>query len=671
MKSLKNTTLGIATLLALPVLLAGCAANFNGTMTGTSAIAGPPINGVVMGGQQPILGAHIYLMSAGGTGYGSLSNTLLQAPGSIINGQTVTNTVQDSNGLYYVMSSPTSGSFDLTNDYTCPQQNSQVYLVSQGGDPGSGTNNPAAVLMVALGSCGTLSSNTHITMNELTTVAAISSLQQFMTDWSHIGASPVNQQGLQHAFITPQLLIDNNIGVPQGGVGGSVLPAAKIYTLGNAMAGCVNSSGPTSGACTFFFTGAVDESNPGTVPTDTFAAMLNIARYPAADPADIIRAIPIQSSYGNSLTSVHDFSLAIAYSGGGLHSSTSVAIDQDGNAWVANCGAGCDQTTQQTDDLVKITPYSSYQLGFIGSGSGIGIGSIQFAQGLALDESNYVWATNITPSVSIFQPNGQEVVSSPFGNFNPNFPKLMVPEAIAIDNTGLGWIANVGTGHNDSSVISINSNGTFGQKLTNANMQAATGLALDSNQPYGNIIVSDQSSGLFIFKTTGNTQTYDGGSPSTGGALHPTAIALDSIHNIWEVDPTVTMVYKVNSSGAAVYPASSGVAITGAQSIQGLAVDGLGNVLVPGCGATCGGSTPDSLYILDNNGNAVTGRSGLRHSSLLNPVAVAIDSSGNAWVANAGSGGSVGGVVEFIGVAAPVQTPLSGAVFSQTIGVRP
>jgi hypothetical protein len=49
------------------------------------------------------------------------------------------------------------------------------------------------------------------------------------------------------------------------------------------------------------------------------------------------------------------------------------------------------------------------------------------------------------------------------------------------------------------------------------------------------------------------------------------------------------------------------------------------------------------------------------------PFAQAIDSSGNLWVAN-GLGGSI---VELIGVAAPVKTPIVAAVTGNLLGQRP
>jgi streptogramin lyase len=55
-------------------------------------------------------------------------------------------------------------------------------------------------------------------------------------------------------------------------------------------------------------------------------------------------------------------------------------------------------------------------------------------------------------------------------------------------------------------------------------------------------------------------------------------------------------------------------------------------------------------------GSALSSAKGFTASALIQPFAVAIDPSGNLWVTNFGSDS----VTEFIGVAAPVKTPLIG-----------
>jgi len=139
----------------LPLLyLTACAIDQPPVTTATSAL-----RGLVRGGNQPVSGSTIQLYAAGTGGDGSASTPLL-SPAVI---------------------SDSLGNFSITGGYTCPSQNSLVYIVASGGNPGltSATNKPAITLMAALGPCGNLSSSTYINIDELTTVAAVYPLAPF------------------------------------------------------------------------------------------------------------------------------------------------------------------------------------------------------------------------------------------------------------------------------------------------------------------------------------------------------------------------------------------------------------------------------------------------------------------------------------------------------------
>ena len=85
---------------------------------------------------------------------------------------------------------------------------------------------------------------------------------------------------------------------------------------------------------------------------------------------------------------------------------------------------------------------------------------------------------------------------------------------------------------------------------------------------------------------------------------------------------------------------------------------------------------------LSNSGALLTSSGGYK-SSTLSPFssayALALDGSGDVWVANSGSPPSyVGGVSEFVGLAAPVITPIAAGLpvtptadGSSNLGTRP
>ena len=153
-RSLKN--LGLAISLIAATLLSGCGA-FQDQQLGTSTTTtttttpaapatypGSAIVGNVRGGQQPVVGAHIYLFAANPAGYGAPSISMLNSsqPG----------VASDSTGFYVLTDA--NGSFSISGDYTCTS-GQQVYLLALGGNPGlpQGEVNPALGLITAFGAC--------------------------------------------------------------------------------------------------------------------------------------------------------------------------------------------------------------------------------------------------------------------------------------------------------------------------------------------------------------------------------------------------------------------------------------------------------------------------------------------------------------------------------------
>jgi hypothetical protein len=159
----------------LSFLLGGCAQNQPAKVT-------EPLlrHSSVHGGQQPVSGSTLQLYAVGTTGDGSPATPLLT--------QTVT--------------SDANGNFTITGAYTCPSASTLVYVTATGGNPGlsSGTNNAALALMAALGPCGSLGPSTFISMNELTTVAAVWALAPFMSSYSSIGSGSADAAALASAF---------------------------------------------------------------------------------------------------------------------------------------------------------------------------------------------------------------------------------------------------------------------------------------------------------------------------------------------------------------------------------------------------------------------------------------------------------------------------------------
>jgi|GEM_PF-6464135 len=206
-----------------------------------SMVIGTPPSGMVRTGTTAISGATIQLYAVGTAGDGSASTPLLTS-------SVVTNS---------------SGSFVLTDLFTCPTPETLVYITATGGNPGlaSGTNNTALLLMTALGACSTVTSAKPIVIDEITTVASVFALETYMTSPTAIGSSAADAADLANDFASVNELVDTT----QGTTPGPALPAtesvtvATLNTLADILAACDETAGGVAGdgsACGNLFTAA-------------------------------------------------------------------------------------------------------------------------------------------------------------------------------------------------------------------------------------------------------------------------------------------------------------------------------------------------------------------------------------------------------------------------------
>ena len=262
-------------LLLATVFIVGCGGVGSSPVTTTaSTLTGSSLSGRVMGGQQPIWGATVQLYQVGTAGDGSGA-----AP---LGSSTTTNP---------------SGGFTITGNYTCPGSNPEVYLLSTGGNPGlaSGTNNTAIDLIAALGSCGSLNSNTFINLNEVTTVAAVAALLPYMTSPTGIGSGTSDATALTAAFTLASQYASTATGTSPGASipTGDAVPSTLINSLAGIVSACVNSIGGSAGdgsSCGTLFTDSTPSS--GVAPTNVATALLNILNSSTSELTSLFALLP-------------------------------------------------------------------------------------------------------------------------------------------------------------------------------------------------------------------------------------------------------------------------------------------------------------------------------------------------------------------------------------------
>jgi hypothetical protein len=246
-----------------------------------------------------------------------------------------------------------------------------------------------------------------------------------------------------------------------------------------------------------------------------------------------------------------------------------------------------------------------------------------------------------------------QVDGSPLGNVK-----------VYVDGTLFGTPT---TGISRPDVAAVNNNPAFlnsGYQLVAATSALALGFhnvtvtAVDStgrSTTFGPLkidIVSTAPAYVFLagsgsLESLGSTGTQTSAATAGGGI----GAAVDGSGNVWSVDSAGTGLSRFTSVGVSANDYTS-LGLTGANA---LAIDGSSNIVV--------GNGNGMILLISNAGTAV---STTAESTTAAPSAIAIDLSGNVWVANP----AANTVDEIIGGAAPAA-PLANAVQNTTPGTRP
>lgn len=266
------------------------------------------------GGQsRAIVGARVYVLQASIPGEGNSSKSLLTAS---------TGHPADAIGYYAVTGE--FGGFSIAGKYSCTPGR-EVYLYARGGNSGEDGANSAIGLMTSLGTCpvsGTFAKSAPFDfVNEVTTVAAAFAMVGRASDPTHVS-------GWERSSEARTLIDAGSLADPVSGFARKENRdrQIRIHTLANILSACVNSSGPATEGCRLLFASARSEGSSGTVPEDTAAAAINIARHPYSNVATLyklqpVAARPFQPSLETEPTS---FALPLEPKNG----TTSVALSQ-------------------------------------------------------------------------------------------------------------------------------------------------------------------------------------------------------------------------------------------------------------------------------------------------------------------------------------------------------
>ncbi|HSY36776.1 MAG TPA: hypothetical protein VK814_13560 [Acidobacteriaceae bacterium] len=238
--------LALSASLALATLgLTGCAgvATMPDTVLPGASAQSAPLQGSVFGGHAPIVGAHVYVLQAGTTGYASAPTSLLTAGDGT-----------DAHGTY-VLTGPI-GAFNITGEYACTSGH-PVYLAAVGG---SSTANPTITLTSATftetGNSGkytvTFQANNSLAIGQTVTFSGLTGGYAQLNGTTQTVIAPVTTTSFTIAFTGGH----GSLHATESGAGFAVFNVSasltNLVTLGNCPSSG-NFSTPGNGAISFLY----------------------------------------------------------------------------------------------------------------------------------------------------------------------------------------------------------------------------------------------------------------------------------------------------------------------------------------------------------------------------------------------------------------------------------
>ena len=565
-------------------------------------------------------------------------------------------------------------------DYRAPRRSIAVlYLIAGRGKAVS----VAAVL-------GTPQFPRGAVVNERTTVAAGYALAQVLHGSRKVaGSSP----GLQNAAA----MAANLARVPKGRLSGVLTQApngAQTSTLRtfNSLANMLPRCARSPRRCSQLF--KLAKPPGGSAPRGTLEAIADIAKNPAHNVNGLFKlARSAPAPFGPALGQGErpdGWTLALRFDGDGtsLDGPGNFAIDKQGNLWVNNnynYGANPHVPQCASNQLFKFKPDGEFarRSPFTGGGlSGAGFG-------VSVAPNGHVWVGNYgfqgagctdpppRNSVSEFTASGNPLSPPRTDTFGGGYTAgpLDQPQATVPDRDGNIWIANCGNG-----TVTQYPGGDPSKAIVASNLGITSPFGIAINDRGQAFVAGNQNSRVAIINPDG---TPAANSPVSTAITRPMGLATDSRGNVWVANsgmvlfPCEPPLPPFTGQGSVTLLSDQGVPapgtpFTGGGTILpwGIAVDGDDNVWVANFGQqTLGhlcGTRPKHCPPGTHTGDPIAPDTGYGFDGLDRNTGVAVDPSGNVWLANnwlqvpyqTNPGGHE--IVAYIGLAAPVKTPVIG-----------
>jgi trimeric autotransporter adhesin len=346
---------------------------------------------------------------------------------------------------------------------------------------------------------------------------------------------------------------------------------------------------------------------------------------------------------------------SIAATSAELHSPTGVAVDSNGNVYIADWN---NNRVREVSNGTITTLAGTGQQGYNGDNIPAVSASLDSPMGVATDGQGAVY---IADSVNErIRQVSSGIITTVAGNGHPgyngdNIPAtsatLLLPNGVAVDSQGNVYISDSKNQRvrqvSNGTITTVVGNGTAGYNgdsvsATSAQLDRPNGVAVDSQ---GNIYVADLRNGRVREISNGMITTLAGEMPMNNQLSSPTGVAIDSQSNLYVSDSggyifeiSNGVVTNIAGNGAFGYSGDNGPATSASFALpNGVAVDSQGNIYIAdtynnrirkisnGIITTIAGNDSGTY-----NGDNIPATS----ATLYSPNGVAVDSQGNVYIAD-------------------------------------